>query len=237
MSHTQLTTSPSDYSLGKSGNILVEHISRLEVKESIMSSHEGHVHHHEVSTASSMDGHDHHDHDHTMPGDSINGTDHGGMVHSAHSTMEHMMKMYFHTGVDEIILFESWTISTVGGLIGSMVIIFLMATLYEGLKYFREYLFRRHYSSVNFSCINNAGDGPKMMPQPHGSWRSQLLGFTHILQTFLHIVQVTLSYFLMLIFMTYNVWLCLAVVLGAGLGFFIFGWKKAIVVDVTEHCH
>jgi len=49
--------------------------------------------------------------------------------------------------------------------------------------------------------------------------------------------QVVLSYVLMLIVMTYNVWLCLAVILGAGSGYFFFGWKKSLVVDITEHCH
>ena len=50
--------------------------------------------------------------------------------------------------------------------------------------------------------------------------------------------QIVLSYCLMLIFMTYNVWLCLAVALGAATGYFMFGWKKTVVVDVGgEHCH
>ena len=51
-------------------------------------------------------------------------------------------------------------------------------------------------------------------------------------------VQIVVSYCLMLIFMTYNVWLCLAVALGAATGYFMFGWKKTVVVDVGgEHCH
>ena len=49
--------------------------------------------------------------------------------------------------------------------------------------------------------------------------------------------QVTLAYMLMLIFMTYNTWLCLATVLGATVGYFLFGWRKNAVVDVTDHCH
>lgn len=64
-----------------------------------------------------------------------------------------------------------------------------------------------------------------------------MFSWPHILQTFLHVIQMVLSYFLMLIFMTYNVWLCLAVVTGAGMGYFLFGWRKATVVDITEHCH
>jgi hypothetical protein len=37
--------------------------------------------------------------------------------------------------------------------------------------------------------------------------------------------------------MTYNVYLCVAVVVGAGVGYFLFGWYKSTAVDITEHCH
>lgn len=67
--------------------------------------------------------------------------------------------------------------------------------------------------------------------------RQQMLSFPHIFQTVLHIIQVVISYFLMLIFMTYNAYLCIAVAAGAGTGYFFFSWKKAVVVDITEHCH
>lgn len=50
-------------------------------------------------------------------------------------------------------------------------------------------------------------------------------------------LQITVSYLLMLVFMTYNTWLCLSVVLGAGLGYFIFGLKRLTAIDVNEHCH
>lgn len=67
--------------------------------------------------------------------------------------------------------------------------------------------------------------------------RPKMTSFMHIYQTFLHVAQVTLSFLLMLIFMTYNVWLCLGVVVGAAIGYFMFGWKKSVIVDITEHCH
>jgi copper transporter 1 len=42
----------------------------------------------------------------------------------------------------------------------------------------------------------------------------------------------------MLIVMTFNSWLCLAVISGATAGYFLFGWRKSVVVDVGgEHCH
>jgi Ctr copper transporter family len=40
-----------------------------------------------------------------------------------------------------------------------------------------------------------------------------------------------LSYFLMLIVMYYNVWLCFAVVGGATLGYFCFGWTKLQMIQ------
>jgi len=67
--------------------------------------------------------------------------------------------------------------------------------------------------------------------------RSKLFNKAHFIQTLLHIIQIGISYLLMLIFMTYNVWLCLSVIAGAGLGYFLFGWMKTRLVDTNDHCH
>ncbi len=58
-----------------------------------------------------------------------------------------------------------------------------------------------------------------------------------MIQTLLHIIQMALSYALMLIAMTYNTYLLIAVILGAGLGHFLFGWRRSSVLDHNEHCH
>jgi copper transporter 1 len=51
-------------------------------------------------------------------------------------------------------------------------------------------------------------------------------------------VQLTLSWLLMLVFMAYNSWLCLCVVLGAGAGYFVFGVWRQKSADVNEAgCH
>ena len=54
-----------------------------------------------------------------------------------------MMMMYFHGGFDEVILFDFWRINSVGGLVGSMAIIFIMGVCYEGLKALRDALYRK----------------------------------------------------------------------------------------------
>ena len=60
---------------------------------------------------------------------------------------------------------------------------------------------------------------------------------TLVVQKLQHVLQVVISYCLKLIFLTFNVYLCVAVALGAGLGYFLFAWKRTIIVDVNEHCH
>lgn len=181
---------------------------------------------------------------------------HAGMVH-------HMMSMAFHGGYNETILFEQWKIDSLSGLLWSMLLIFIMAALYEGLKYYREHLFWKTYNALQYRPVtvteknpgngnvannnglagNGGGSGDDasrvvhMVGEVIHKQPPTMLSAMHLFQTFLHILQVTLSFLLMLIFMTYNTWLCIAVVLGAALGYFLFGWKKSVIVDVTEHCH
>ena len=65
-----------------------------------------------------------------------------------------------------------------------------------------------------------------------------MFNWGHLLGTILHLVQMSLAYLLMLIVMTFNTWLCLAVLLGSTLGYFLVGWKKpAGAIDVSDHCH
>ncbi|KFM69311.1 High affinity copper uptake protein 1, partial [Stegodyphus mimosarum] len=197
------------------------------VMTTVMSSH-----HHHHSSVETQAGHSV-DMEH-VPQDSA----HLSHVHSspvAHSG-DHM-QMYFHFGVDAIILFKEWTTSTTAGLIGSVIGIFILAMLYEGIKFFREYLFKKYFTSLEYSSVSVLGDDGKPVTEVHKVARNRMLSWPHMLQTFLHVIQMVLSYFLMLIFMTYNVWLCLPVVVGAGVGYFLFGWRKATVVDITEHCH
>ncbi|XP_055913288.1 high affinity copper uptake protein 1 [Eupeodes corollae] len=168
---------------------------------------------------------------------------HGGVTGVA---MDHMMSMAFHFGCNETILFSGWKIETVFGLIGSMIAIFLMATLYEGLKYYREYLFWKTYNLLEYRPVSMPEKGPEeQSPAPTIHYVGEvihkkppsMLSINHLYQTLLHVIQVTLSFLLMLIFMTYNVWLAISVVLGAAVGYFLFCWKKSVIVDVTEHCH
>ena len=60
----------------------------------------------------------------------------------------------------------------------------------------------------------------------------------HWLQTLLHFIQLWLGLCLMLVFMTFNVYLCLAVTLGGTIGYFSFAWiQHADQRYGAEVCH
>ncbi|ELT91953.1 hypothetical protein CAPTEDRAFT_165086 [Capitella teleta] len=175
--------------------------------------------------------------------------DHGSMDHNdvvmvdnghdEHSTsgMDHMgMKMYFHFGCEELILFNGWRTTSWQGMLGSCVAVFVMAALYEGLKVGREMLLRSSITT-KYSVSVPGEETQAMTEQREMRTPPPILSCAHALQTLLHILQLVISYFLMLIFMTYNAWLCISVALGAGLGYFAFGWRRALIVDINEHCH
>ncbi|CAB3368858.1 Hypothetical predicted protein [Cloeon dipterum] len=135
----------------------------------------------------------------------------------------HMMSMSFHFGYCEVVLFDFWKVQCVSSLIGSMIGIMIIAALYEGLKYYREYLFWQSNNSIQYRSVTppeKAGSAEEarvvhMVPEIIHRQPPTMLSGIHALQTALHVLQLVISYLLMLIFMTFNVWLCLAVIVGA----------------------
>lgn len=146
--------------------------------------------------------------------------------------------MVFHADVTQEILFRGWETTNALELFGSAAAIFLAGALYEGLKYYREALHARATTATGDSQVNITKNecGSKGACGGAATVKYSMLSSAHIIQTLLHIIQSTASYILMLVFMTYNVWLCMALVLGMALGYFFFGWRKSSVVDATEHC-
>ncbi|XP_008299646.1 high affinity copper uptake protein 1 isoform X1 [Stegastes partitus] len=207
--------------------------------------------------------HPHHtmDHSHhTMATPTSSGHDHGGGGgteggHGSHGGMA----MTFYFGCNNVeLLFTGLLINSPGEMVGACIGVFLLAVLYEGLKIGREVLLRRSQVNVRYNSMPLPGADGTVLMETHktvghlegaelpigtksrlsrASPRQRMLSPAHFLQTLLHIVQVVVSYFLMLVFMTYNGYLCIAVAAGAGMGYFLFSWRKAVVVDITEHCH
>ncbi|XP_014219692.1 high affinity copper uptake protein 1-like [Copidosoma floridanum] len=129
-----------------------------------------------------------------------------------------MHGMSFHFGFREVILFDKWRTTDLTGILWSMIGIIVMGVIYEALKNYREYL--------NFRTSVQKMTAPR---------RKRMFSSVHVFQTVLQGCQAVLGYFLMFIFMTYNVYLCIGVVVGSMLGYFLFGWKYARC-DVNECC-
>ncbi|KAM8854217.1 high affinity copper uptake protein 1 [Synchiropus picturatus] len=179
-----------------------------------------------------MDHSHHHDHHTASPPTS---SDHGqGGGHEGHMGMAMTFNLDY-VGVE--LLFSGLVINSAGEMVAACLGVFLLAILYEGLKIGREFLLRRSQVNVRYNSMPLPGSDGTVLMETHKTVGQRMLSPSHFLQTLLHIVQVVVSYFLMLIFMTYNGYLCIAVAAGAGMGYFLFSWRKAVVVDITEHCH
>jgi hypothetical protein len=64
----------------------------------------------------------------------------------------------FHGGYNETILFKEWTTTSFSGMMWSCLLIFIMACLYEGLKYYREYLFWKSYNKLQYRAVSLPGE-------------------------------------------------------------------------------
>ncbi|XP_056289221.1 high affinity copper uptake protein 1 [Pseudoliparis swirei] len=201
--------------------------------------HMDHMNHMNHMNHSAMD-HSAMDHVHnTVAPPTMGGHNHGGGGGSGGSHEGHGgMVMTFYFGFHNVeLLFTGLLINSPGEMLGACIGVFLLAVLYEGLKMGRETLLRRSQVNVRYNSMPLPGADGTVLMETHKTVGQRMISPAHFLQTLLHIIQVVVSYLLMLIFMTYNAYLCIAVAAGAGMGYFLFSWRKAVVVDITEHCH
>jgi solute carrier family 31 (copper transporter), member 1 len=167
--------------------------------------------------------------------------------------MSHGGGMYFHTNVMNTILFEKWHTMTWEELLGSCIGIAVLAALYEGLKVGREFVDMRLSSKASKqaaqhqqhqqqqpACECNATDESSMKTTADSTViaigedqgmkkqknRPDIISLRHIIQTGLHFLQLWIGFCLMLVFMTFSVYLCLAITIGGAIGYFCFAWLR-----------
>ncbi|KAI6647301.1 High affinity copper uptake protein 1-like [Oopsacas minuta] len=146
--------------------------------------------------------------------------------------------MYFTTSTDVFVLFKEFHVQTPGQMVAAFVGVFIFAILSEGLKIVREYV-NYFISTLNIRICTSGNsiqeedrskyepllpsDKPPQMSNANKN-TNEFIG--HITLTLLQTIQYIIGYLLMLIAMTFNLWLFLAVVLGMGTGYFLFAWMK-----------
>ncbi|XP_019623641.1 PREDICTED: probable low affinity copper uptake protein 2 [Branchiostoma belcheri] len=153
------------------------------------------------------------------------------------------MRMSFYFDTDATILFSGWTVQDALGLGFSVLAIAAMAVLLEGLKRFVWWLGKRRQKDP-LDVRNNIQETPDsqgmspllrslQFPPSIEHIERRRLKF-HLAQSLLHVLEVVGAYCLMLVVMTYNGWLAIAVFLGAGIGYFIFAGNMNIRVETPE---
>ncbi|TNN11417.1 High affinity copper uptake protein [Schistosoma japonicum] len=196
------------------------------------------------------------DHSHHSP-------DHSSMQSSGHS-MD--MKMYFNTDLHYTLLFSSWIIDTVGKAIVACFGSFIFAIIYEALESLRQNLLLRAACNNRCGRVENSYGGPSCPGCQNPSDTNSNKGYLnpvesneevhvsvlqnsyyeklrsyctryHLIQTMLHMIHAFMGYMLMLIVMTYNVYLLLAVLFGFTLGYFLFAQNRALLIRSHNCCH
>ncbi|XP_064628959.1 protein SLC31A2-like [Lineus longissimus] len=159
---------------------------------------------------------------------------------SGHS-MDHMhmgsgMAMYFHAGTKEYVLLKQLRVDSIGGMALACCFVIILGICFEGLKMIRVFLFKcsaeygREVTEKTKLVSRPPSESDPVLPKEAENKEKMLscrmFNGIHLLQCFLHVLQLFLGYCSMLIFMTYNVWLCLSVLIGAALGYALFGCHR-----------
>ncbi|XP_072227562.1 protein SLC31A2 [Leuresthes tenuis] len=150
-----------------------------------------------------------------------------------------MMSMTFGWSSSVMLLFDFWDVHGPAGMVLSVFVVLLLTVFYEVLKVWRVWLgngsklaqprsayyapssSRSESSSVLDSSPSESSLTPVESPTPTPTPSTRNSWLLHVVQTALHMLQVTLGYMLMLCVMSYNTWIFLGVIVGSVLGYFI----------------
>ncbi|EJD52817.1 Ctr copper transporter [Auricularia subglabra TFB-10046 SS5] len=117
--------------------------------------------------------------------------------------------------IDTCVVFREWHIRSQAGFLYALVIITALGVLYEYLRIVQANYDRKVAARLSVAKAPISPIQPRVLskvPLAQRATRAALYG-----------ASVFLSFFLMLVFMTYNAYLIGAVVVGAALGHYIFG--------------
>ncbi|KAK0746317.1 ctr copper transporter family protein [Schizothecium vesticola] len=187
--------------------------------------------------------------------------DHSGHDHAAHAhAMEgheghHMpgmdgpakcsMNMLFTWDYQNVcVVFRQWQITSPLSLVVTLAAIVALVAGYEAL---REGI-RRYETSVSQrvetsprGILDGDDDHPETVAETTpfflrpGQNKSEVARRAHVVKSVLYGLQNFYAFMIMLIFMTYNGWIMIAVSVGAGLGYLLFGSRTTAVKDTACH--
>ncbi|XP_001488731.4 protein SLC31A2 [Equus przewalskii] len=135
------------------------------------------------------------------------------------------MEMHFIFSDKVVLLFDFWSVHSPAGMAFSVLVVLLLAVLYESIKVGKAKLLHQALMSLSIptsqQLIEEMDQDSSGSDSPPVS-KTRLRWFLcHFGQSLIHVVQVVIGYFIMLAVMSYNTWIFLGVVLGSAVGYYL----------------
>ncbi|PWI72753.1 Ctr copper transporter family protein [Purpureocillium lilacinum] len=157
------------------------------------------------------------------------------------------MLFNFYT-VDACFLSSQWHVTSRGMFAGSCIGVFLLAMSLEFLrrsvKEFDRFLVRQHIAKHQGAGTDRGSvsskDAAAPIAAPAGGVCPAVVPpfrpnvFQQAIRAFLHFLQFTVAYFLMLLAMYFNIYIIVSIILGAFFGAFIFQWETLPLVPALH---
>ncbi|XP_041482041.1 high affinity copper uptake protein 1-like [Lytechinus variegatus] len=140
---------------------------------------------------------------------------------------------YLHFGTTETILFQKWSTSNIGGLLGSCLVVMVLAVLVEGLVVLRKYLSKKYATNIRHRMLEMEANESSRLVEEQAEGQIRFFSWSHLILTALYGLQTLAFYLLMLIAMTFNVYLLMSIVIGASIGYFMFAWLCSVKVNTA----
>ncbi|BFZ53593.1 copper transpport protein [Savitreella phatthalungensis] len=177
--------------------------------------------------------------DHTMPGHTMPGHTMPGHTMPGHTMPDSgglcSMAMTLNAQIDGVcILTQSWRTNGGWSMLRACIVVAFAAVAFEWI---REMTRRFELGAMSTSVRLPSSRSASPVPSSDVAMRASTRKRRHLIRTALYAVQVAISFTLMLVFMTFNIYVMAAVVVGSAMGFYFFNTDPAGVSGKTMVCH
>ncbi|CAN9204049.1 unnamed protein product [Alternaria alternata] len=164
--------------------------------------------------------------------------DHSHMDHGGHMGHDmpgmggdgpkcNMNMLFTWDTTDLCIVFPSWHISGTGSLIFSLLAVVLLTAGYEAIREISR-RYEAYSKGIMEGPRGDADESSSLLgPGRNGGVGRSADQQMKMIKAVLYAVQVFYSFFIMLLFMTYNGWIMLAVAVGAFVGYLMFSQSSS----------
>ncbi|ESN95093.1 hypothetical protein HELRODRAFT_179678 [Helobdella robusta] len=136
------------------------------------------------------------------------------------------MLNYFHTRLRNVILFQGWETYNAPDVVLACVFAFVVAIIFEVVQSVKECYAKKCYKwklierTERFKDESNDYGGVDRAQTESTKACSSPFTRSNLIKTILYTIHSSLGILIMLIYMTFNTYLCLAIILGKAVGFF-----------------